>query len=80
MDQVRIHRFLEKTKKKRAKREEHQEDESNDMAKKQENLRKMVTDLIKKQKLPAVKKIVKGHDDSKPWSPDTKAKVNHWDS
>ncbi|KAG8659680.1 hypothetical protein MANES_02G061300v8 [Manihot esculenta] len=73
--EVRIHRFLEKTKKKRAKREEHQEDESNDMAKKQENLRKMVTDLIKKQKLPAVRKIVKGHDDSKPWSQDTKAKV-----
>ncbi|KAJ6290528.1 hypothetical protein OIU78_026299, partial [Salix suchowensis] len=43
--------------------------------KEQENLRKKVTDLIKKQKLPAVRKIVKGKDDSKPWNTDARAKV-----
>ncbi|KAJ9147463.1 hypothetical protein P3X46_029624 [Hevea brasiliensis] len=73
--EVRIHRFLEKTKKKRAGSEKNQEDESNGMVKEQQKLRKKVTDLIKKQKLPAVRKIVKGHDDSKPWSQDAKAKV-----
>ena len=37
--------------------------------------KKKVTDLIKKQKLPAVSKIVKGKDDSKPWNADARAKV-----
>eukprot|EP00258_Populus_trichocarpa_P033444 XP_024449463.1 DNA-directed RNA polymerase 2, chloroplastic/mitochondrial-like [Populus trichocarpa] len=41
----------------------------------QENLRKKVTDLIKKQKLPAVRKIVKWKDDSKPCNADARAKV-----
>uniref|UniRef100_A0A3N7FW14 Uncharacterized protein n=1 Tax=Populus trichocarpa TaxID=3694 RepID=A0A3N7FW14_POPTR len=51
------------------------EGESPVVMKEQENLRKKVTDLIKKQKLPAVTKIVKGKDDSKPWNADARAKV-----
>ena len=31
--------------------------------------------MIKKQKLPAMRKIVKGKDDSKPWNADARAKV-----
>ncbi|KDP24319.1 hypothetical protein JCGZ_25615 [Jatropha curcas] len=74
--EVRIHKFLEKTKKKKTRNsEKNQEEESNDMVKEQEKLRKKVTDLIRKQKLPAVRQIVKGQDDSKPWSQDAKAKV-----
>ncbi|KAK6255852.1 hypothetical protein SCA6_017157 [Theobroma cacao] len=51
------------------------EQESNAEIKEQEKLRKKVTDLIKKQKLPAGWQIVKGQDDTKPWGQDAKAKV-----
>ncbi|KAF5735637.1 DNA-directed RNA polymerase 2B chloroplastic/mitochondrial isoform X1 [Tripterygium wilfordii] len=74
--EARIHKFLEKTKKKRS--GNHNEDEgdgSDANAKENERLRKKVTNLIKKQKLPAVRQIVKEHDDPKPWSQDVKAKV-----
>ncbi|XP_017975629.1 PREDICTED: DNA-directed RNA polymerase 2, chloroplastic/mitochondrial isoform X2 [Theobroma cacao] len=74
--EVRIHKFLEKTKKKRVdKKNEDEGDKPNAEIKEQEKLRKKVTDLIKKQKLPAVRQIVKGQDDTKPWGQDAKAKV-----
>lgn len=76
MVQVRIHRFLEKTKKKKAdKNNEDEGGESDIITTEQEKLRKKVTNLIKKQKLPAVRQIVKGQDDFKPWGQDAKAKV-----
>ena len=76
MCQVRIHKFLEKTKKKKGdKDKENDGDDSNAVVKDQEKLRKKVTTLIKKQKLLAVRQIVKGQDDSKPWGQDAKAKV-----
>ncbi|KAL5739458.1 hypothetical protein ACOSQ2_028638 [Xanthoceras sorbifolium] len=74
--EVRIHKFLEKTKKKKAGKDKEEEEGVSDVIiKEQENLRKKVTNLIKKQKLPAVRQIVKGQDDSKPWGQDAKAKV-----
>ncbi|WCJ25474.1 DNA-directed RNA polymerase 1 mitochondrial [Euphorbia peplus] len=74
--EIRIHKFLEKTKKIKAGRgRKKQQVESNDVSPEQEKLRKKVTDLIKKQKLPAARQIVKGQDPSKPWSQETKAKV-----
>ncbi|KAJ6684450.1 DNA-DIRECTED RNA polymerase MITOCHONDRIAL [Salix viminalis] len=69
--EIRIHNILEKTRKKKEKADDSKngvEGESLSVMKEQENLRKKVTDLIKKQKLPAVRKIVKGKDDSKPWN------------
>ncbi|KAJ6734908.1 DNA-DIRECTED RNA polymerase MITOCHONDRIAL [Salix purpurea] len=78
MKQIRIHNILEKTRKKKEKADDSKngvEGESPSVMKEQENLRKKVTDLIKKQKLPAVRKIVKGKDDSKPWNADARAKV-----
>ncbi|XP_061977029.1 DNA-directed RNA polymerase 2B, chloroplastic/mitochondrial-like [Populus nigra] len=76
--EIRIHNFLEKTKKKKENADNSKnsvEGESPAVMNEEEKLRKKVTDLIKKQKLPAVRKIVKGHDDSKSWSTDAKAKV-----
>ncbi|WOK92644.1 DNA-directed RNA polymerase 1B, mitochondrial-like [Canna indica] len=72
--EVRIHRFLEKTrKKKKEKRSEEVEDEI--VSEEQALLRKKVTELMKKQKLHQVRKIVRGQDDSKPWGQDAQAKV-----
>ncbi|KAG6741895.1 hypothetical protein POTOM_055175 [Populus tomentosa] len=76
--QIRIDNILEKTRKKKEKANDSKngvEGESPAVMKEQESLRKKVTDLIKKQKLPAVRKIVKGKDDSKPWNADARAKV-----
>ncbi|XP_065854821.1 DNA-directed RNA polymerase 2, chloroplastic/mitochondrial [Euphorbia lathyris] len=74
--EIRIHKFLEKTKKKKAGRgKKNQEEESNDVSPEQEKLRKKVTDLIKKQKLPAARQIVRGQDPSRPWNQEIKAKV-----
>lgn len=68
---------MEKTKKKNEtkNKEDEEGDESNTVTTEQEKLRKKVTDLIKKQKLPAVRRIVKGQDDFKPWGQDARAKV-----
>ncbi|XP_028792476.1 DNA-directed RNA polymerase 2B, chloroplastic/mitochondrial isoform X2 [Neltuma alba] len=74
--EVRIHKFLEKTKKKNgdtAKKEGG--DKVNALSREQDKLRKKVTDLMKKQKLAVVRKMVKGQDDSKPWGSDNKARV-----
>ncbi|KAE9615721.1 putative DNA-directed RNA polymerase [Lupinus albus] len=74
--EVRIHNFLEKTKKKKDGRDKKKDvAESFAAVKEEEKLRKKVMDLMKKQKLAAVRGIVKGQDDSKPWGPVIKTKV-----
>lgn len=76
MNQVRIHKFLERTKKKKVVQDtKSEEDASNVVTHEQEKLRKTVTNAMKKQKLHVVRSIVKGQDDSKPWTPDARAKV-----
>lgn len=74
--EVKIHKFLEKTKKKKGDKNTIIDgDESLTAVKEQEKLHKKVTDLMKKQKLNAVRQIVKGQDESKPWGPEARAKV-----
>ncbi|CAD6223034.1 unnamed protein product [Miscanthus lutarioriparius] len=75
--EVRINRFLEKTRKKSNKEMEKEEEAAGgtDIAKEQQRLRKKVTDLMKKQKLRQVRKIVKNQDNSRPWGQDAQAKV-----
>ncbi|XP_019420030.1 PREDICTED: DNA-directed RNA polymerase 2B, chloroplastic/mitochondrial-like [Lupinus angustifolius] len=74
--EVRIHKFLEKTKKKKDGKDKKKDvSESVAAVKEEEKLRKKVMDLMKKQKLVAVRGIVKGQDDSKPWGPVIKTKV-----
>lgn len=74
MHQVRIHKFLEKTKKQKSQKNTKMEDGEH-ATEEQEELRKKVTSLMKKQKLRAVNQIVRSQDDSKPWGQDVKAKV-----
>ncbi|KAG2710877.1 hypothetical protein I3760_04G049900 [Carya illinoinensis] len=74
--EVRIHKFLEKTKQKKGDKDKKKEGGDSDaVIKEQDKLRKKVTNLMKQQKLLAVKQIVKGQDDSKPWGQDARAKV-----
>uniref|UniRef100_J3MVS3 DNA-directed RNA polymerase n=2 Tax=Oryza brachyantha TaxID=4533 RepID=J3MVS3_ORYBR len=74
--EVRLHKFLEKPKKKRSKEMDNEEEVGcSDIAKEQERLRKKVTDLMKKHKLRQVRYIVKKQDNSKPWGQDVHAKV-----
>ena len=49
--------------------------ESTEFIKEEEKLRKKVIDLMKKQKVTAVRGILKGLDDTKPWGPVMKTKV-----
>ncbi|KAJ9709458.1 hypothetical protein PVL29_001099 [Vitis rotundifolia] len=72
--EVRIQRFMEKTKKKSAS-SNNPDDGSNPVTKEQEKLRKKVSMLMKKQKLQQVRQIVKRQDDSKPWGQDAHVKV-----
>lgn len=65
---MRIHKFLEKSKKKPSSDED-------DEAKVNERLRKRVTSLLKKQKVHEVRKIVRDQDDSKPWGQKNQVKV-----
>ncbi|KAL6961101.1 DNA-directed RNA polymerase 2, chloroplastic/mitochondrial, variant 2 [Sarracenia purpurea var. burkii] len=74
--EIRIHNFLKKTKKKKIDRNtKNEQDDSTTEVQEQEKLQKTVTNLMKKQKLQAVRQIVKGRDDSKPWGQDARAKV-----
>lgn len=83
MDQARIHRFLDKTKKKKNTTKDKVPDVESDpviteeekQAKKQEQLRKKVTKLMKKQKAQQVRGLVKHHDDSMPWGQEAHVKV-----
>ncbi|KAL3582059.1 hypothetical protein D5086_016391 [Populus alba] len=78
----RIHKFLEKTKKRKNVEDKISEggsdaaiEEGEKLSKEQEKLRKKVTTLIKKQKVQQVRRIVKGHDDSRPWGQEEHVKV-----
>ncbi|KAK6128777.1 hypothetical protein DH2020_037483 [Rehmannia glutinosa] len=73
---VRIHYFLEKTKKKKVDKDtEKGGDESDGNIQEQEKLRQRVTTLMKKQKLRAVRQIVNKQIEYQPWGQDAKAKV-----
>ncbi|WMV17289.1 hypothetical protein MTR67_010674 [Solanum verrucosum] len=72
--EVRIHKFLEKTEKHKAEKDRKMEDGEHATLE-QKKLHKKVTSLMKKQKLRAVNQIVRSQDDSKPWGQDAKAKV-----
>ncbi|KAB2624394.1 DNA-directed RNA polymerase 1 [Pyrus ussuriensis x Pyrus communis] len=89
-NEVRIHRFLEKTKKKKNPTDKKPEDESDPVSieqeqltiseqekltKEQERLRKKVNKLIKKQKMKQVREIVKEQEDLKPWGQEAHVKV-----
>lgn len=74
MHQVRIHKFLEMTRKKKVNKDQ-ENGESDAAMKEQEKLNKKVTNLMKKQKLKAVRGIVSKHDASKSWSLEARAKV-----
>ncbi|KAG6765794.1 hypothetical protein POTOM_029851 [Populus tomentosa] len=74
--------FLEKTKKRKNVEDKISEggsdaaiEEGEKLSKEQEKLRKKVTTLIKKQKVQQVRRIVKGHDDSRPWGQEEHVKV-----
>lgn len=66
---------MEKTKKKPVKDKKNEDAEIDSVTKEQEFLRKKVTNLMKKNKLHQVRKIVKGQDDSRPWGQEAQAKV-----
>ncbi|XP_057961393.1 DNA-directed RNA polymerase 1B, mitochondrial-like isoform X2 [Malania oleifera] len=72
--EARIHKFLEKTKRKTAIKNPEGESD-NTVSKEQEKLRKKVSNLMKKQKVQQVRNIVKRQDDSKPWGQDAQVKV-----
>ncbi|KAJ4833082.1 DNA-directed RNA polymerase 2, chloroplastic/mitochondrial [Turnera subulata] len=73
--EVKIHKFLEKTKVEKADKMKVIPEGESDVVKEKQWLRKRVIDLIKKQKLPAVRKIVDGQEQSKPWNLEARAKV-----
>jgi DNA-directed RNA polymerase len=73
--QVKVHNFLEKTKKKPQKRTKNEVVEAQTVTKEQEVIHKHLKDLMKKQKGRIVRKIVKERDDSKPWGNALQAKV-----
>ncbi|GAB2234210.1 hypothetical protein Droror1_Dr00003452 [Drosera rotundifolia] len=68
--EARIHRFLGRTERMDAINGKHEnKDDTN------ENLRKKVTNLMKKQKLHLVRKMVSERDSANPWGQDAQAKV-----
>ncbi|KAF2282942.1 hypothetical protein GH714_043259 [Hevea brasiliensis] len=80
--EARIHRLLERTKKKKSTKEKVPDGESDPviteeekLAKEQEKLRKKVTKLMKKQKVQQLRGLVKDHDDSLPWGQEAHVKV-----
>ncbi|KAI5678798.1 hypothetical protein M9H77_09748 [Catharanthus roseus] len=72
--EVRIHKFLERTKRKNS-MNRRSEEEIQPVVQDQDKLRKKVNVLMKKQKLQQVRKIVKQYDDAKPWGQDNQVKV-----
>lgn len=79
MDQARIYRFLEKTKKNRKKSNDKPDGDSDPATEEciteQDKLRKKVAMLMKKQKMQKAIQIVKKHDDIKPWGQEGHVKV-----
>ncbi|KAJ7953979.1 DNA-directed RNA polymerase [Quillaja saponaria] len=84
-NEARIHKIMEKTKKKKSTTNEEFDltsgegdkltKEQEKPAKEQEKLRKRIAHLLKKQKVKQVKGIVKEQDDSKPWGQEAQVKV-----
>ncbi|XP_052729325.1 DNA-directed RNA polymerase 2B, chloroplastic/mitochondrial-like isoform X1 [Vigna angularis] len=75
-NEVRIYKFLEKTEKKKGNRsKKNKAVESVGDIKEEQKLRKKVINLMKKQKLVAVRGLVKDKDDTKPWGTVIKTKV-----
>ncbi|KAJ3693236.1 hypothetical protein LUZ60_008716 [Juncus effusus] len=80
--EARIYHFLEKSKKNTKQKETEEEKEVTEQIEKDETveielekLRKKVNQLMKKQKIRQVRKIVKGHDDSRPWGQENQVKI-----
>ncbi|KAI4314037.1 hypothetical protein L6164_026980 [Bauhinia variegata] len=87
--EARIYRFMEKKKKKKSVNDDDPysksdsatigvgklAEEQEKMDTEQEKLRKRVANLIKKQKMKQVIRIVREHDDSKPWGQEGQVKV-----
>ncbi|KAK7250654.1 hypothetical protein RIF29_33212 [Crotalaria pallida] len=80
--EAKIHRFMEKTKKKKSasvnpdgESELATEEEKEKMVKDQKKLRKRVASLLKKQKKQQAMGIVRGQDDQKPWGQEAQIKV-----
>ncbi|KAL8528517.1 hypothetical protein ACS0TY_006087 [Phlomoides rotata] len=74
--EVRIHYFLEKTKKKKVVQDTQKEgDQTDSNIQEQEKVRQRVTTLMKKQKLRAVRHLVNKQIDFQPWGQEAKAKV-----
>ncbi|KAJ8492833.1 hypothetical protein OPV22_014554 [Ensete ventricosum] len=73
--EARIHRFLEKTRKKTSNDQKSDQVEGSAVTKEEKFLRKKVTDLMKQQKVQQVRKIVRGQDVSKPWGQLAQVKV-----
>ncbi|XP_028550491.1 DNA-directed RNA polymerase 2B, chloroplastic/mitochondrial isoform X1 [Dendrobium catenatum] len=73
--EAKIQKLLEKTRKKTKREKKKEGIEDDNVTKEQEYLRKKVTNLIKRQKLPLVRKIAKEQDNSRPWGLDLQAKV-----
>lgn len=74
--QVRIHKILEKTRQSKANKDAKMGGEEHEgVTEGKEKLQKKVANLIKKQNLRAVRRIVGGQDAFKPWGQDAKAKV-----
>ncbi|KAL9262688.1 DNA-directed RNA polymerase 1B, mitochondrial-like protein [Drosera capensis] len=67
---AKIHKFLEKAKRKDATNSQH-----DDKAGAKERLNKKFKSLIKQKKTRQLKKIVQAHDDSGPWGQDAQAKI-----
>nr|GMC66015.1 DNA-directed RNA polymerase 2B, chloroplastic/mitochondrial [Ipomoea batatas] len=74
--EVRIHKILEKTRQSKANKDAKMGGEEHEgVTEGKEKLQKKVANLIKKQNLRAVRRIVGGQDAFKPWGQDAKAKV-----
>ncbi|CAA0823336.1 DNA-directed RNA polymerase 2-chloroplastic/mitochondrial [Striga hermonthica] len=74
--EARIRYFLEKTKRKKVEKDtEKEKDEPDVNIPEQENVRKRVTTLMKKQKLRAVRQLVNKKMEFHPWGKDAKAKL-----
>ncbi|KAI3516812.1 hypothetical protein L1887_15864 [Cichorium endivia] len=74
--EARIHRFMEKSKRKASLNESPDDDtEAVNNEQQLQKLRKKVTSLVKKKKLQQVRHIVKQQDNLKPWGQDAQVKV-----
>lgn len=73
--EIRVHNFMEKTKKKPQKKTKNGGEEEQTVTKEQQVIHKRLKDLMNKQKGRIVRTIVKNRDDSEPWDHALQAKV-----